>query len=213
MSENEAFIYGSIFDLVRKGFSPLAEIKEIVWEEITDNGWEQEISAAWAYSLIEAEITKVAAERKTWNRPTDTEKLIAAFEELCKLNIIALHNAGYTTSDGEYEVVEVERQLRVLGKRSDGYCFYHEQDLARAIVPENPNLMLAFQKVDNSNDEITVAIGRKIVEVLQSYGFTIEWNGTATQKIKLVGFRWQQLYDISANNLLNYQKVVEIMAK
>ena len=148
-------------------------------------------------------------ESKNWKKPTDTDRLIKAFKEICKSNIIALHFAGYTRSDGEYEVVEVERELRKRGKKSDGYCFYHEQDLARAIVPENPSLMLAFQKIDNSDDKTTIEIGRKIVEVLKRNEFKINWDETATRKIEIVDFAWKKLYNESMEDLLDYEKVIE----
>ena len=92
---------------------------------------------------------------------------------------------------------------------SDGYCFYHEQDLARAIVPENPSLMLAFQKIDNSDDKTTIEIGRKIVEVLKRNEFKINWDETATRKIEIVDFAWKKLYNESMEDLLDYEKVIE----
>jgi len=99
-----------------------------------------------------------------------------------------LHNAGFTTSDGVYEVVEVERALRKKGKKSDGYCFYHEQDLGSAIVPQNPSLMLAFQKVDNSDNKTTIQVGKKIVAILKENGFQIKWDEIATRKIEIINF-------------------------
>ena len=149
MTENEAFIYESIENQVRMGFLSLEEIKDNILEEIEDNEFENEISEDWAINQIETEWQSRFDESKTWEHPTDTDRLITAFDDLCDNNIIALHNAGYTTSDGEYEVVEVERELRKHNIVSDGYCFYHEQDLSRAIAKEDPSLYIAFQKVDN----------------------------------------------------------------
>ena len=161
MTENEAFIYESIFNQVRMGFLSLDEIQENILEEIEDNEFEDEISEEWAFDKIKEEYQKLLAESKKWNSPTDTERLIKAFDELGDENIIALHNAGYTTTDGEYEVVEVERDLQENEVESDGYCFYHEQDLARAIDTENSGLYIAFQKVDNSDDAVTIEIGKR----------------------------------------------------
>ena len=213
MSENEEFIYESIFNQVRMGFLAIEEIKESVLEEIEDNDFDNQISEEWANKIIEKEFEKLVAESKNWVKPTDTEKLITAFEELCKMNIIALHSAGYTTGDGEYEVVKVERALRSQGVKSDGYCFYHEQDLARAIVPENPSLMIAFQKIDNSDEGITLEVGRKVVEILEKNGFQINWDKSATRKLEIVNFSWNKLYNASSEDLLDYEKVVRIMIK
>ncbi|SFD17570.1 DUF6891 domain-containing protein [Flavobacterium phragmitis] len=211
MTENEEFIYESIFNQVRMGFLSVDDIKDNIMEEIEDNEFEEEISEAWAFEKIDEEYQKLLAESKQWKSPTDTERLINAFDELCDQNIVALHNAGYTTSDGEYEVVEVERELRENGVTSDGYCFYHEQDLARAIDPENPSLYIAFQKVDNSDPAVTIEVGKKVAEVLRNNGFEVKWEETASRKIEIPNFRWQQVYNEDSRDLQDYGEVVERM--
>lgn len=211
MTENEEFIYESIFNQVRMGFLSIDHIKENIMEEIEDNEFEDEISEAWAFEKIDEEYQKLLQESKQWKSPTDTEKLIKAFDELCDQNIIALHNAGYTTSDGEYEVVEVERELRENEVESDGYCFYHEQDLARAIDPENPSLYIAFQKVDNSDEETTIGVGNKVAEVLKNNGFELNWDGSAKRKIEIPGFKWQQIFDEEGRDLQDYSEVIDRM--
>ena len=213
MTENEEFICESIFNQIRMGFLSISEIKENIIEEIKDNGFDKEMSEKWALEIIDKEYQKVISESENWESPTDTEKLIEAFDELCRNNIIALHNAGYTTSDGEYEVVEVERNLRENQITSDGYCFYHEQDLSRAVSLENPSLYIAFQKVDNSDNEVTLGVGRKVVKVLTKKGFEIEWNEDVNSKILIPNFKWQYIYDENKRDLLNYEQTIELMAQ
>lgn len=213
MTENESFIYESIFNQVRMGFLSLDEIQENILEEIEDNEFEDEISEEWAFVKIKEEYQKLLSESKKWNSPTDTERLIKAFDELGDENIIALHNAGYTTTDGEYEVVEVERELQENEVESDGYCFYHEQDLARAIDIENPGLYIAFQKVDNADDAVTIEIGKRVAEVLINNDFRIIWNGSARSKIEIPGFRWQKIFDEDARDLQDYSEVVDRMVQ
>ena len=209
MTENEAFIYESIENQVRMGFLSLDEIKDNILEEIEDNEFENEISEDWATQRIEAEWNSRLNETKTWKSPTDTERLIAAFDELCDQNIIALHNAGYTTTDGEYELVDVERKLRDNGIVSDGYCFYHEQDLSRAIAKEDPSLYIAFQKVDNEDDDVTIAVGKKVVEVLKKHQFEVDWNESPTSKILIPNFKWELFYDENNVDLLDYEAVAK----
>jgi hypothetical protein len=211
MTENEEFIYESIFNQVRMGFLSISEIKENIIEEIEDNEFDEEISEKWAFEIIDKEYQKLKSESENWENPTDTEKLIEAFDELCENNIIALHNAGYTTSDGEYEVVEVERNLLENQVTSDGYCFYHEQDLSRAISLENPSLYIAFQKVDNSDDKITLDVGRKIVKILSNKGFEIEWKEDVNSKILIPNFKWQYIYDERKRDLQDYEQIIELM--
>lgn len=212
MTENEEFIYESIYSQVRMGFSSIPEIKENIIEEIEDNEFEEEISEKWAIATIEKEHEKLISESKKWKTPTDTEKLIEAFDELCKDNIIALHNAGYETSDGEYEVCEIEKKLNQNQINSDGYCFYHEQDLSRAIKRKNPELYIAFQKINNSNDEITLAIGRRIAKKLTEKGFDIIWEEDIKSKILIQNFKWQYLYK-NTRDLNDYDDVIELILK
>ncbi|URC12287.1 hypothetical protein [Flavobacterium sp. B183] len=211
MTENEAFIYESIFNQVRMGFLSLDEIQENILEEIEDNEFEDEISEEWAFDKIREENQKLLSESKQWKSPTDAERLIKAFDELADRNIIALHNAGYTTSDGEYEVVEVERTLRENEVESDGYCFYHEQDLARGVAVKDSSLFIAFQKVDNEDDATTIEVGKIVAEVLRDNGFTLNWNESARTKIEIPGFKWQHLFDEDARDLQDYSEVVERM--
>jgi len=211
MTENEEFIYESIYNQVRMGFLSVSEIKENIIEEIEDNEFDEEISEKWAFETIEKEFKTLLEESENWKRPTDSDRLIEVFDELCEQNIIALHNAGYTTSDGEYEVVEVERRLREYQVISDGYCFYHEQDLARAISPENSSLYLAYQKVDNSDDKVTLEVGRKVVKFLTEKGFEVEWNEDIKSKILIPNFKWQYTYSQRKRDLQNYDIVVEMM--
>ena len=112
MTENEAFIFESIENQVGMGFLSLDEIKNNILEEIEDNELENEIQEEWANKHIETEWQNRLEESKVWKNPTDTDRLVDVFNNLSDDNIIAIHNAGYTTSDGEYKVLEVERSLR-----------------------------------------------------------------------------------------------------
>lgn len=211
MTEDEEFIYESIVSQVRTGFLPIDEIKENILEEIEDNGFEEEISEKWVNKQTKKEWEKLLSESKQWENPTDTQKLIKAFDELCSMNIIALHNAGYTTSDGNYEVGVVEQELRNNNKPSQGYCFYHEQDLMRALAAENPSLSIAFQKIENSDEAVTIEVGKKVSDVLRKNGLEVEWNETADTKILIPNFKWQLVYDEDNRDLADYKQVVALM--
>ncbi len=212
MTGKETFIYESIVSQLRIGFYSVDEIKDNIMDEIEDNEFDNEISEEWAFELIDKEWKNIVAESKLWESPTDAERLITAFDALCNANIIALHNTGYETSDGEYEVVEVERALRTMNITSDGYCFYHGQDLERAITKENPMLYITFNKIDNTDPQVAIGVGKKVVEILLKYGFEVTWNETATTRILINKFCWQQIYNDNNRDLLDYDKVVALMA-
>lgn len=208
MSEDEQFIFDSIYTQVRSGFFSLEDIQESILEEIEDNGFGDEISEEWAYEHIDKVYDELLKESQTWQSPTETERLITAFDDLAATHkIIALHYAGYTMDDGEYEVVEIERTLIENGEKSEGYCFYHGQDLERAVRGEG--LLIAFQKIDNVSDSVSKEVAKKIVEVLEQHGLRTEWNGKADALILLPDFKWQRIYNENDRDLLNYNYVID----
>ncbi|WCM40951.1 hypothetical protein MG290_08240 [Flavobacterium sp. CBA20B-1] len=207
MSEDQQFIFDSIYTQVRSGFYSLEEIQANIIEEIEDNGFEDEISEEWAHEQINQEYETLLNESKNWGEDTQTQRLIAAFDELAENKIIALHYAGFTIDDGEYEVVEVERTLIDNDEKSEGYCFYHGQDLERAVRGEG--LYISFQKVNNESDAVSKEVAKKIVEVLEKHGLKVDWNGKAATRILLPDFKWEKVYDEDDRDLLNYNYVID----
>src|SRR5690606_13080029 len=123
MSEDQQFIFDSIYTQVRSGFYSLEEIQTNIIEEIEDNGFEDEISEEWAYEHIDKVYQELLKESDSWDEITQTQRLIDAFDELASSKIIAIHYPGYTIEDGEYEVNEIERTLIDNDQKSEGYCF------------------------------------------------------------------------------------------
>ncbi|RRA96852.1 hypothetical protein EG242_01940 [Paenimyroides viscosum] len=207
MSEDQQFIFDSIYTQVRSGFYSLEDIQNNIIEEIEDNGFEDEISEDWAYKQINAVNEELLKESESWGENTQTNRLIAAFDELAESKIIALHYTGYTMDDGEYEVVEVERTLNDNNEKSEGYCFYHGQDLERAVRGEGLNI--SFQKINNESDVVSKEIAKKIVAVLEKHDLKVDWNGKASSKILLPDFKWERIYDEDDRDLLNYNYVID----
>ena len=207
MSEDQQFIFDSIYTQVRSGFYSLEDIQNNIIEEIEDNGFEDEISEDWAYKQINAVNEELLKESESWGENTQTNRLIAACDELAESKIIALHYTGYTMDDGEYEVIEVERTLNDNNEKSEGYCFYHGQDLERAVRGEGLNI--SFQKINNESDVVSKEIAKKIVAVLEKHDLKVDWNGKASSKILLPEFKWQRIYDEDDRDLLNYNYVVD----
>lgn len=122
------------------------------------------------------------AEEATWTTPTTNDLLAVAFEDLRERHIIALHNAGFTQSDGWDDAREQATA------RSRGVCFYHGQDVERAV--EGGGLHLAFGSL--RKEVADAAIGHEIVEVLRAGGLEPRWSGQETTRIYLPPFVWQQ---------------------
>ncbi len=203
ISENQKYIDEIIYFEVRAGFHSIKEIEEIVIDTVQDNGFEKEFSNQWVKTRIKNMHDDLIVESKKWEKPTDTTLLIEAFKELNKTGILSLHNADYTTSDGEDEVDEILKKMKKQKlKYPRGYCFYHEQDLHRVI--NDGTLYLAFGDIGKHTNSNMVTIGYKIVKVLKKYHFKIDWDGTYEHRIGISNFHWHMLYNKSINIMDNH---------
>lgn len=200
MNGNQHYIFESISQYVKIGFLSKVEIKEAIDDLVMDEDLEDQISSQWITDTIDSEFKILVEQSKLWIHPTDNEKLERVFDKLwTDHKIIALHNAGYTIADGEGEVIEVENKLRSKGQYSEGYCFYHEQDVERVINNGDRRLFLAYQKIENEDDEVTRQIGHQIVEELRASGFQVNWDEKPSSRIEIFDFNWKKIYDENSN--------------
>jgi hypothetical protein len=182
MSGTDEYILDAIRTWVWSGFYSPSRVNEMIDDILEDDADEALLRAA-----VHPEFVKKAAAEATWPRTTDCDRLDEAFEELNSRGIIALHNAGYTMSDGISDVAEV---LHKRGhKNVQGYCFYHGQDLERAVA--GAGLMLAFGDLDNDKSKKT-EIGRSVKTVLENIGFTVEWNGDPETRLSVPALDWKR---------------------
>lgn len=173
------------------GFEEPEEILEGVMNMFFD---EDDLDEEWMRQKIITNFEKQKAISKTWTHPTDFDRLSKVFDQLDKMGIIALHKAGYTKQDGYAEVAEAKEMIEDEGFSVKGYCFYHTQDLSRAIDPEIKNLFIAFDSFDQ-NDKKAIEIGNQIVDLMRKEKFEIEWDGTIDQRIFISKIQWQKVYD------------------
>ena len=88
--------------------------------------------------------------------------------------------------------MELVRELQENNLVVRGYCFYHTQDLERAVDPEIRNLYLGFDSPTQDDDE-AVEVGKLICETLRKNGFEYEWNETIDQRIQIKNLNWQKV--------------------
>lgn len=76
--------------------------------------------------------------------------------------------------------------------RYHGYCFFHSQDIDRALDEEG--LLLAFGHVDRgeAKEEDHIAVGQTICEALRQAGLTVDWDGSPDHRIDVPQLRWQR---------------------
>lgn len=145
---------------------------------------------------LEAEVAKAfdsqATLEKTWPKVTDCDRLFSAFDALRKSGLLALENCGVTLQDGHGFVGRAFVQSKRHGPK--GFCFFHEQDVMRAL--KGGDLELAFGEVLGARgNEVTLkpsaAVGKRVRAALAAAGVRVEWEGSADERLVLPGFRWQ----------------------
>lgn len=211
MTENEKYLYTHFLISIKSGFQSLEDITESALEMLEDEGWQSEISEEWIRTTICEEYSKNEIESKKWKRPTDTDRLHEVFDKLCHNKIIALHNAGYTMSEAAYDAQDVWKDLEAEGIKPVGYCFYHGQDLERVI--ETGTLCIGFSGERDKNEKEAIAVGHKVVQALEEAGFSVNWNCTASKRIEVRDFNWQNTFvsDEDVEAKWGYDRVFSLM--
>ena len=179
----------------------LESISEMFYDE---DGFDEN----WLKNEIEIRLKKHQDESLNWVKPTDFEKLVKSFDELNKEKIVSLHRAGYTRQDGESDCSEIIDELKTIGITEKGYCYYHTQDLERAIGDEKM-LHIGFDSY-NHEDELAKEVAEKIVGILKKNAFNVNWNGSLENRIEILNINWKKVVD---NVDYNYSRVFEVMEK
>lgn len=182
MNDATRYILDAIQNHVWSGFDCPADVDQLI-----DDLLEGDADEAFLRAAVSPEFARKQAAEATWPLTTDCDRLDAAFERLNTHGIIALQNTGYEMSDGLTEVAEA---LHRRGREGvQGYCFYHGQDLERAVAGEG--LMLAFCSLDDDETH-KLEVGQRVREVLEGGGFTVQWNGDSETRLNLPGLDWKR---------------------
>jgi hypothetical protein len=155
---------------------------------------EEDFDEAWLREVIVDKFQQHQTESFSWQHPTDFERLAKTFDELILEKIVCLHNSGYTKSDGEGDCMQTIERLDKLGIKAKGFCYYHSQDLGRAVDPQIRNLYLGFDSSKRDDNE-ALRVANDIVEKLKQNGFEVAWTGTVDQRIEIKNINWQKIPD------------------
>ena len=182
MSDPNEYALNTIKTWVWSGFYGQDEVQEMIDDILEEDADEDLVRGA-----VAPEFDKKAAAERSWPKVTDCDRLDQAFAALNTSGIIALHNTGMTMSDGISDVAEV---LHHRGRdKIRGYCFYHGQDLERAV--DGAGLTLAFGDI-NDDSAVKTQIGQEVNAVLKSHGFKTEWNGDPEARIEIPSIDWKR---------------------
>lgn len=175
MTSTEEYILDAIKKAVWSGFSSPDDVQQLI-----DDILEDDADEAMLRSAVAPEFDRKAAEELTWPDVTDCDRLDRAFESLNENGVIALHNAGYTMSDGHGDVGEVLHE-RVPGSVR-GYCFYHGQDVERAV--DGGGLLIAFGDL-RADPAAKLGIGNLVKQALEVEGLDVEWDHDSEKRINV----------------------------
>jgi hypothetical protein len=182
MSETDEYILNEIKKWIWSGFYSPDEVDEMI-----DDILEDDADEAMLRATVAPEFDKKAAAETSWPDTTDCDRLDQAFEEPNSRGVIALHDAGYTMSDG---ISDVSEELHERGRKGiNGYCFYHGQDVERAMA--GGGLMIAFGDLDDDKTRKT-EVGRSVTDVLKKFGFAVEWKGDPEIPLNIPAFDWKR---------------------
>lgn len=182
MTDDEQYVADSIDNWVRAGFYTHDDIEQMV-----DDIIEEDVDADEMKSLIGPKLRAKLREERSWPAVTDCDRLDQVFYALHEQGICSLANAGYTMSDGYSDVSEAVADAP--DGHYTGFCFYHGQDVERAI--EGEGVMLAFGDLGDDAAR-SVQVGQVIVDALKLAGFQADWDGTTQTRINLPVFDWKR---------------------
>ena len=186
MNETEQYIYDSIKSRVWSGFFDESDIHQLIDDVLEDDADEKMLR-----DCVAVEFGKKLTAEAAWPVEKKCDRLNLAFESIQSQQIVAIQNAGYDMSDGFTEVAEVLQQVGRDSMR--GYCFYHGQDLERAV--EGEGLLLAFGDLDDTLAG-KIDVGKTIINVMQTHGFEVAWDQDPKQRISIGPFEWRRRYSV-----------------
>lgn len=181
MNEIDEYILESIKNRVWSGFDSPEQIQAMVTDILEEEANEEMLREA-----VTLEFAKKLREEENWPNITDFDRLNDVFANLKKRGVLCLHDAGYTMSDGHEDAHELIQSYPA--GTFFGYCFYHGQDIERALT--GSGLMLAFDHVEGDvPDKSTV--GLAVQEELEKVGFSVDWDQTINRRINIPKFDWK----------------------
>lgn len=146
-------------------------------------------------------------EQDSWPDEGGYTRLRAAFAALDADGVVARMNFACCQTCGHAEI-EDERS-----ETSRGYVFFHQQDAER-LAPGDSDLFLAFGSFGSAEEldaslverarvgdeearrQAMVAseerIGAEVSDALRRHGLTVDWDGTAAQRIQVTGLDWRK---------------------
>ena len=159
---------------------------------LADLAFDPEV-APYAGEVRDEALAAFAAKREAeagWPAVTDWDRLAKGFAALETGGILALHNAGMTTSDAHGDAWDI------IGRAPPGtwrgFAFYHGQEVERAV--DGGPLFIGFDAVAEGAPA-KQGVGGDIVAALKAQGFAPQWTGDAEARLAVPDIHWQKRTD------------------
>jgi hypothetical protein len=176
---------------VWSGFHDREDVRAMLVDFLEDEADEGDVDPVVVEAMVEPAFDRKEAAEADWLDVTPCDLLGDAFADLNDAGICALEYAGYTMAEGHAEVTaEVAEDPD--GEDYFGYCFYHGQDVERAV--DGQGLSIAFGTLGD-DDASGLEVGRVVTRRLRDAGFEVEWDGTLAQRIELPRFDWKRRWN------------------
>lgn len=182
---SEEDVIRTIRDYVEIGMEDEEEIADIVGRDMYGG----ELDDDWLRAEIASAVAARREEAKDWPAVTDCDRIAQAFESLREQHIVALQNTGQTDDHGIEDISQVWHEEGGESSPIIGYCFFHEQNIAR-VLGGGP-LSMCYGDI-RGDDAKGILIGQRIKAALEAEGLTVEWSGKIEDKLAVVGMKWQR---------------------
>lgn len=180
-----AYLRGQVSALIEGGFFNEDDLETYIADLAFDPA-----SAPYAGAVRDHARGAMAAKRSAeagWPDMTDCDRIDRAFAALEAGGILALHNAGVTTSDAHSDAWDTIG--RASGGSWRGFAFYHQQDVESALAGHG--LHVGFDAVAEG-PAAKQAIGDAIVAALTAQALAPRWDRDPEIRILVPGFLWQR---------------------
>lgn len=160
---------------------------EEIIETLTDDPELEDDEAQW----IGEEVNRVYAAKRGREDLAECDRLEPARRRPSGARSRRDHRAasGRRRHVGRDDVGETYRERGGKASGAIGYCFYHAQDVQRAILSQG--LLLAFGGMTDDAAK-SEEVGRRIVAELERDGFHVTWNGQKAHRITIDNLRWHK---------------------
>jgi hypothetical protein len=139
------------------------------------------LAARTGRPLPPARIVERAGKKPTADAWRDAENRVGAvFDALSSSGLVVARRVGFTQEDGFAACEEIWHRRGGAKAGLVGFCFYTEQDDARA--KSTGILPIAFWGAPEGADADMIAVGKRIVDALRGAGLDVEWDGTAKRR-------------------------------